>query len=504
VVQESAVAAEDTILVNVTVDSGATTGPRDVTITNPDQLRGILSGGLVIGSDQPPSVSITHPTAQQRVKGEVTFSASALDDRGIDSVEFRVDGALVASDSSFPYQAQWDVGSGASGSHVLRATARDTIGQTSSTDVQVQVQVGSPRVRSPGRRLEPCTYSMSPPSRSHGVASATGTIAVTAAAGCGWAATTTRSWIHITSGGSGIGNGTVTYRVDANTGAVSRSGAISVATERFVISQTAGSAAADEITLPLPSGIPLTLLRIPAGSFLMGSPESEPGRHPLTETQHHVTLTREYYIGRYEVTQQQWVAVMGSNPATDDGVGNAYPAHDVTWDMVAGPGGFIDKLNQHLAATGQSGTAVVRLPTEAEWEHAARAGTSTVFSFGDGTGCEIESCNMCTTFDRYMWWCANSSWPASPEGTRPVGGKQPNPWGLYDVHGNVWEWTADWYVRHGTGAEVDPTGPATGEYKVLHGGNWNNYPSYCRSASRTAYKPDYHYGAGFRLACSVQ
>ncbi len=505
VVRATTVVAEDTLVAVLAVGGSAAPGPRNVSITNPDQLQGTLAGGLVVGTDRPPSVTISHPAAGQNVSGDVTFSANARDDRGIDSVDFRVDSTLIGSDGSFPYQAQWHAGSGASGSHLLEAIARDTIGQTSTATVQFQVGSTAPRV--PGRRVRSgghggCSYALSPASRSHGAAAATGTFTVTTEDSCAWTATATRGWIHIDSGERGNGSGAVTYRVDANGGATARSGAIAVASKNFVISQAGGGGAADEITLTLPGDVPLTLLRIPAGSFLMGSAESERGRHPTSETQHHVTLTRDYYIGKYEVTQQQWVAVMGSNPATDDGVGDSYPAHDVTWDMVAGPGGFIDTLNQHLAATGQSGTAVVRLPTEAEWEHAARAGTTGIFSFGDDSSCGIDECSVCALYNQYMWWCANAAWPASPEGTQPVGGKQPNPWGLYDMHGNVWEWTADWYVRHDATALVDPTGPATGEYRVLRGGDWNSYPSNCRSASRTAYKPDYHYGAGFRLACS--
>ena len=501
VVQQVSVASSDTIFVNAAVDASAALGPRDVSVTNPDLLEGVLAGGFTVGSDQPPSISIVHPAPQQSLSGDVTFSANARDDRGIASVDFRIDSTLIGSDGSFPYQAQWQAGSGASGSHLLEAIARDTIGQTSTATVQFQVGSTAPRL--PGRRVTSgsdgqCTYSLSPPSRSHGAEAGSGTISVSTTAGCGWTATPAVGWIHIDSGTSGNGSGTVTYRVDANGGATARSGAVAVASKNFVISQAGGGGAADEMTIMLPGNVPLTLVRIPAGTFQMGSPTSERGRSS-GEQLHEVRLTRDYYMGKYEVTQQQWAALMGSIPSGIIAIGDTHPVYRVSWDEIVGGGGFLEKLRAHLTATGQPGAALCRLPTEAEWEHAARAGTTTPFSFGDDPSCSLSECTSCALFDQYMVWCGSSTLLA-----QPVGQKQPNPWGLYDMHGNVSEWVADWFDSYPSGPVVDPTGPSSGLAKVLRGGYNYNSASECRSADRDSYWPDRSRSSdGFRLVCSV-
>ena len=219
-----------------------------------------------------------------------------------------------------------------------------------------------------------------------------------------------------------------------------------------------------EEEVDLGKGIKLDLVLIPAGKFVMGSPENE--------KQHEVTLTKSYYMGKYEVTQEQWEAVMGDNPSSKN-IGAKLPVTDVSWEDCQE---FIKKLN----AKTDGG---YRLPTEAEWEYACRAGTTTAFSFGD----EI------TPHD------ANyaDSWIGKPVA---VGSYRPNAFGLYDMHGNVFEWCEDWYGDYPEGAVTDPKGLATGERRVLRGGSFVILVSQARSSDRHNLAPTYkNFYFGFRL-----
>jgi formylglycine-generating enzyme required for sulfatase activity len=250
-----------------------------------------------------------------------------------------------------------------------------------------------------------------------------------------------------------------------------------------------------EITVMLPGHVPLVLVRIPAGTFMMGSPPGERNRGD-DEPQHQVTLTRDYYVGKYEVTQAQWQAIMGSDPSYFSSGGN-YPVEQVSWDDIAGADGFLARLNRQLAGTGQAGAGRMRLPTEAEWERAARGGTTTRFSYGDALECK-DACRPCATHSRYMWWCGDQ--PGRPA---PVGGKQPNPYGLYDVHGNVWEWVQDRYGPYSSSAQTDPTGPSRGADRVVRGGGSEVPLEYSRSAARRVRSPDDRWAhTGLRLAWS--
>jgi formylglycine-generating enzyme required for sulfatase activity len=245
--------------------------------------------------------------------------------------------------------------------------------------------------------------------------------------------------------------------------------------------------------------VPLELVPIPAGTFTMGSPDGERARNVDEGPQHLVTITQLFYLGRTEVTQAQWQAVMGSNPSFFTNCGGTCPVERASWNDICGgatgsncaPSSFIGKLNQ------QQGTAKFRLPTEAEWEYAARAGTTSEFSFPVPPGWDV----ACGTFPQaalYMWWCNNSG-----STTHPVGGKGANPWGLLDMHGNVWEWVGDWYGAYPATPETDPQGPASSYSRVVRGGTWNLPPGYCRSARRSYFVVDQHYNAvGFRLARS--
>ncbi|MDR0440441.1 MAG: formylglycine-generating enzyme family protein, partial [Candidatus Accumulibacter sp.] len=187
-----------------------------------------------------------------------------------------------------------------------------------------------------------------------------------------------------------------------------------------------------------------------------------------------------YYLGKYEVTQEQWVAVIGSNPARFPG--RKYPVEQVSWFDVQA---FIKRLNQ------KEGTNKYRLPTEAEWEYAARAGTTTRYSFGDDE----------SGLGHYAWYEDNSGGK-----THPVGQKRPNSWGLYDMHGNVWEWVQDWYGKNFLRCEItDASGPPESSYRVLRGGGWNHSAGFLRSAYRSTDSPVYRDEAvGFRLAFSGQ
>jgi formylglycine-generating enzyme required for sulfatase activity len=192
------------------------------------------------------------------------------------------------------------------------------------------------------------------------------------------------------------------------------------------------------------NSIGMKFVLIPAGEFTMGSPENEQGRDS-NEPQHKVKITKPFYMQTTEVTQAQWKAVMGNNPSYFKG--NDLPVETVSWDDAQE---FIKKLSAKEGVK-------YRLPTEAEWEYACRAGSTTKFYFG-----EDES-----KLDEYAWYHNNSDGK-----THPVGQKKPNAWGLYDMHGNVWEWCQDWYGAdyYKNSPAEDPQGPASAESRVLRGG----------------------------------
>ena len=213
-------------------------------------------------------------------------------------------------------------------------------------------------------------------------------------------------------------------------------------------------------------------IKINPGSFLMGSPENEQGRYS-DETQHTVVLTA-FEIGATQVTQAQWVSVMGDNPSYFKG--DNLPVEQVSWDDTQR---FIEKLNSSQTEFHY------RLPTEAKWEYCARAGTQTRYFFGDSE----------KDLDDYAWYLNNSE-----NKTHLVAMKKPNLWGLYDVYGNVWEWCQDGYKKYSKDNIVDPMGVENGSFRVLRGGSWFSAARYLRSASRYNYGPGLRHGdVGFRL-----
>ena len=217
---------------------------------------------------------------------------------------------------------------------------------------------------------------------------------------------------------------------------------------------------------------------IPPGEFVMGSPPSEPWRRD-DESQHLVKITKPFYLGAYEVTQQQYERVMGNNPSHSRGP--TKPVELVRWIETVT---FCRKLSNEEGVE-------YRLPTEAQWEYAYRAGTSTAYSFGDDA----------SELGEYAWHRDNSK-----RTTHPVGELKPNAWGLYDMHGNVWEWCQDWWGAYDLHVVSDPTGPASGDRRVLRGGAFYTQPPGIRGAYRDSYgdQPDYRTRSlGFRLARSI-
>ena len=207
------------------------------------------------------------------------------------------------------------------------------------------------------------------------------------------------------------------------------------------------------LQVDLSKGVKLEMVLIPAGKFMMGSPESEAGRRE-NETQHEVTLTKPFYMGKYEVTQEQWEAVMGNNPSRTKGA--KLPVTNVSWNDCQD---YIKKLNAKT-------NGGYRLPSEAEWEYACRAGTKTAYAFG----------NSITKSDVSF----------GKDSTMVVGSYKTNFFGLYDMHGNVLEFCQDWFELYPVGSETDPQGPPMGQAKVVRGGSYhkNTNPLFTRSAMR--------------------
>jgi len=235
-----------------------------------------------------------------------------------------------------------------------------------------------------------------------------------------------------------------------------------------------------DITVELPGGATMDLEWVEPGAFMMGSLSSE-WKHQANEgPQHEVSISRGFYLGTYEVTQGQWESVMGTGPwmdyFTDNGWKDQFipdpthPAVHVSWSETQS---FIQALNT------ASGDSLYRLPSEAEWEYAARAGTTTMWSFGD----EIDQLNK---------YSVNEVSATSSRG-HPVGMKLPNPWGLYDMHGNVEEWCQDWFGPYSSGPQVDPQGPEEGTNRVVRGGSFRT-KGY--SKQRVAFRQGIYLGNG--------
>jgi len=220
---------------------------------------------------------------------------------------------------------------------------------------------------------------------------------------------------------------------------------------------------------------------IAPGSFLMGSDEEEFGRHE-DEVLHEVTLTRGFYMQVTLVTQKQWKAVMGNNPSAFAGVNLGQPVDGVSWDDCQQ---FIKKLNS-------LGYYKYRLPTEAEWEYACRAGTSTTFCNGN---ISISDDGRDSKLDEVAWYNINSAGK-----THPVAQKSPNAWGIYDLHGNLCEWCEDWYGNYPARPQIDPVNTTVASCRTSRGGCWVSTAQNCRSATRFSWAPDHRSDfIGFRL-----
>jgi len=246
------------------------------------------------------------------------------------------------------------------------------------------------------------------------------------------------------------------------------------------------------------NSIGMKLVLIPKGTFQMGSPPSEDGSQN-DERQHKVMLTRDYYLGAFEVTQDQYLKVMGRNPSYFQGDEVAerhpqtyrvvkevdssnHPVEQVSWEDAVE---FCKKLSDFPEE--KKAGRVYRLPTEAEWEYACRAGSKTAYSFGESS----------QSLGDYAWFRVNN------KQTHPVGEKKANAWGLYDMHGNVWEWCSDWYGEYPKGAVSDPTGPREGSDRVYRGGGWDDEAAICRSTFRDWDDPSFRDCLnGFRVALS--
>jgi formylglycine-generating enzyme required for sulfatase activity len=253
-------------------------------------------------------------------------------------------------------------------------------------------------------------------------------------------------------------------------------------------------------SLTTPSGPAPTvagnLVWIPCGTFTMGSPDSELGRHSNEGPQTQVTISQGFWMGKYAVTQAEYQSVMGTNPSrftTQDGPGGnpippdlTRPVEQISWnDAVA----YCAALTSHEQSAGRLPAGYTyRLPTNAEREYACRAGTTTPFHCGN----ELRS--GMANFYGYYEYLVGDPYHSNPSGaflgrTTSVGSYAPNAWGLYDMHGNVWEWCQDWYGPYPGGSVSDPQGPGTGSDRVVRGGSWGNNAIDCRSAMADHYPP---------------
>ena len=282
--------------------------------------------------------------------------------------------------------------------------------------------------------------------------------------------------------GTGIEEGTASMTVTIPAG--------STGDRAYVASWTMASV----MTFTLPGGIELEMRRCPAGSFVRS------GRDGYGDG-NTVTITKDFYMGTYEVTNAQYAAIMESSPSSSSGAnftGDRQPVVNVSWnDIMTDSTGFISKLNAKLTETGQLPSGYkFALPTEAQWEYACRAGTTTDLNSNKNIENDYALDLNTNEVARYQY-----NWGGSNYKTHDVGGLASNSFGLYDMHGNVWEWCADWYGDYSSTDLTDPTGPTGGSDRVVRGGSWGDFPCYCTSWYRISINPVNWYNfSGFRLA----
>jgi formylglycine-generating enzyme required for sulfatase activity len=245
-------------------------------------------------------------------------------------------------------------------------------------------------------------------------------------------------------------------------------------TRRIVVKPT--------LSLDLGGGVRMMFVYIKPGTFVMGGDgelQADAPKQGVEKPKHTVAITKGFYLGKYEVTQRQFEALMGSNPSTSKNPDG--PVHMVTWTEAV----------EFCRRAGEKTRRQMRLPTEAEWAYACKAGTTTPYSFGKDA----------SKLGEYAWYDANTG-----DNARRVGRKLPNPWGLYDMHGNVFEWVSDWYSAdyYALGPKANPTGPKEGQVRLLRGGGWTDNAHWCRSAIRYTQAPTIRRGyLGFRAAISL-
>jgi formylglycine-generating enzyme len=236
------------------------------------------------------------------------------------------------------------------------------------------------------------------------------------------------------------------------------------------------------------NSIGMKFVWIKPGSFMMGSPKEEKERQE-NEAQHKVTLTKGFYMGVYTVTQEQWKEVMGNNPSFFKGEKNL-PVEQVSWNDCQE---FIKKLREK-----DKDKKPYRLPTEAEWEYACRAGTTTPFHFGETISTDQANYNGNGIY-------GDGKKGKNRDKTTPVGGFPANTWGLHDMHGNVFQWCEDWFGDYPQKDLVDPKGSEKGNLRVLRGSSWSNPPVHCRSASRFFFLPSHRFNYfGLRVCFFVE
>ena len=240
--------------------------------------------------------------------------------------------------------------------------------------------------------------------------------------------------------------------------------------QQTVVAGASGGSAAGNKTFTV-NGVTFEMVAVKGGTFTMGGTSEQGGDAESDETTHSVTLS-DYYIGKFEVTQELWEAVMGSNPS--DSKGNKLPVEEVSWDDCQT---FIRKLNSLTGAN-------FRLPTEAEWEYAARGGNRS-------RGYKYSGSN---NINDVAWYKDNSG-----SNTHAVGTKSPNELGIYDMSGNVYEWCQDWFGSYGSGSQTNPQGPSSGSYRVIRGGSWYHYAQYCVSDRDVHYPGNGNIDVGLRL-----